>query len=238
MENVNEVRHGLSPILGDGIANRPFRLNRHSELIAEVFGPDRAAAEGSRFVSINPTLGTAIATTTSITGFDATKPVMLVQNRNGVGGANIILDYLRLILAQVPTSATAWNWAMVVDTINRYTSGGSAITPTNVNTGGAGSGAGIYFGAVVAPAAGAAVKTVHRSQGRSVIPVTLDEWVFKFGAAPDSGAGSLGGAVALRMPIPCGPVVLRPGDSWLLYGWGASNAAAPSWEFELGHTER
>lgn len=240
MEIVNEIRSLLPSRIKDSIQNRPIRLNQFAEPIHQPFGPDRAAEEGSRFIATNPTMGTVIATTTSITAYDATKPIMLVQNKNGLDGPNITLDFLRLIQGQVPTSASTWNWAMVLDTVNRYTSGGSAITPVNVNSGAAinGSGAQIYFGAVVAPAAGAAARFIHRSMGRSVIPVISDETLFKFGSPTHDGAGSLGGTVALRIPIPAAPVILKPGDNWLLYGWAGSNAAAPSWEFELGYTER
>jgi hypothetical protein len=239
IELSNQVRHNsLPPVTPDGIYNVPARLNKYAEAIVQAYGPNQGVEEGSRFISANPTLGTAIATTTSITAFTAASPVMLAQNKNGIGGANITLDYLRLLLSQVPTSATNWNWAGIVDTSSRYTSGGTTIVPANLNTGGAGSGLLLVFGAIVAAAASQAARTVHRSIGRSAIPVTLDEWLFKYGSQNHEGAGSLGGAVALRMPIPGGPVVLRPGDTYLLYGWGTANAAAPSWEFELGHTER
>lgn len=239
IEISNQVRHtALPPAVGDGITNLPARLNKYAEPIVQAYGPNQGVEEGSRFISTNPTLGTAIATTTSITAFTAASPVMLVQNKYGLGGPAITLDYLRLMLSQVPTSATRWDWAGVVDTTSRYTSGGTAITPANLNTAGLSSGALVVFGAIVAAAASANARTVHRSMGRSAIPVLQDEWLFKYGSQNHEGPSSLGGAVALRMPVPGGPVVLRPGDTYLLYGWGTSNAAAPSWEFELGHTER
>jgi hypothetical protein len=238
IELSNQVRHNsLPPVTPDGINNVPARLNKYAEAIVQAYGPNQGVEEGSRFLSATA-VGTPIATTTSITAFTAASPILLAQNKNGVGGANITLDYLRMILSQVPTSATNWNWAGIVDTSSRYTSGGTTIVPANLNTSGAGSGLLLVFGAIVAAAASQAVRTVHRSIGRSAIPVTLDEWLFKYGSQNHEGASSLGGAVALRMPIPGGPVVLRPGDTYLLYGWGTANAAAPSWEFELGHTER
>lgn len=239
IEISNTVRHNsLPPVTPDGVNNIPARYNKLGEAIVQAFGPNNGVEEGTRFVSANPTLGTPIATTTSITAFTAASPVLLAQNKNGPGGAVITLDYLRMMLSQVPTSATNWNWAGIVDTSSRYTSGGTTITPANLNTSGAGSGLLLVFGAIVAAAASAAARTVHRSIGRSAIPVTLDEWLFKYASQNHEGPSTLGGAVALRMPIPGGPVVLRPGDTYLLYGWGASNAAAPSWEFELGHSER
>lgn len=239
MEFETENREKLPARIPDGIQNRPFRVNPFAEQMAQVHGPDSAALEGSRFIATNGTIGTAVATTTSITSFDATKPILLMQNQNGAGGAKMVLDYIRLIWGQVPTSATVWHWAMILSTANRYSSAGTQVTPRNVNSAGPGSGATVYIGAPVTTAANANVdRTVHRSCGRSVIPVISDEIIFKFGAPNWDGAGSLGGTVALRLPTPCGPVVLNPGDNFLLHGWGASNGAAPSWEYEIGWTER
>lgn len=241
METTNEVRVGLPSKIRDSIVNRPFRLNSLQEQIIQTFGPDRAAEEGSRFVAVNPTPGTVIATTTSITAFTVASPIMAVVNNNAIdSGINITLDYLRLIQGQVPTSASTWHWLMQKDSVARYSSAGSTITPKNVSTGApnqSGS-AGIYFGALVAAAAGVNARYTHRSVGRSVIPVINDETLFKFGSPSHDGAGSLGGTVALRIPIPCGPEVIKPGETWLLYGWAGANAAAPSWEFELGYIER
>jgi hypothetical protein len=238
MEFMNVIRSLLPGSNVDGIQNVPQRLNKYSEAIVEAFGPNRGAEEGTRHVATNATLGTAVATTTSITAYDATKPIMLVQNRNGAAGKNIFLEYLRLIWGQVPTSATDWFWAMVVDSATRYASAGTLITPKNVNVGGDQSNALIYFGAPVTVAAGQNGRVVHLSAGRSVIPVINDEVVFRFGARGNEAPSTLGGTVALRLPIPCGPVILRPGDTWALHGWGTSNGAAPSWQFEMGFTER
>ena len=241
METENEVRALLPSRIRDSIFNRPRRLNQYAEAIAQLFGPDRAAEEGTRFVATNPTPGTPIATTTSITAFTVASPIMAIVNNNGIdSGINVTLDYLRLLLSQVPTSATSWQWLMQKDSATRYSSAGSTIVPKNVLVGApnpTGS-AGIYFGALVAAAAGVNARYTHRSVGRSVVGVIQDETLFKFGSPSHDGAGTLGGTVALRVPIPCGPEVIRPGETWLLYGWGAANAAAPSWEFELGYTER
>jgi hypothetical protein len=120
----------------------------------------------------------------------------------------------------------------------RYSSAGTQITPQPLNSGAGKSGAVIFFGAPVATAALTADKFIHRSKGRSVIPVVGDETLFKFGSQNHEGPTTLGGAVALRMPIPCGPVVLNPGDTWLLHHWQAASAGAPAWEFEFGYSER
>jgi hypothetical protein len=234
------VRQALPPASGDGIYNLPRRVTKYGESIIRILDASFEAEQGNKHVATNPTMGTGIATTTSIQTYDATKPVMLVQNAYGIGGPSIIFDYLRLLATAVGGSTTSFDWVQVLDPLpsGRYTSGGSQITPQPLNTKFGKSGALIYFGAVVSPAAGANARFVHRSKARSVIPVVGDEWLFKFGSQNHEGPTTLGGAVALRMPTPCGPVVLNPGDTWLLHGFGAASAGAPAWEFELGYTER
>lgn len=233
------VKHNSLPnSYGEGITDPPARRNKYGESIFQPYGPNTGVEEGTRHVATNPTMGTGIATTTSIQTYDTTKPVMMVINPYGLGGANIIFDYLRLIATAAAGSSTDENWAMQLSAGTRYASAGTAIVPVPLNTGASKSGAVIFFGAPVAAAALAADKFIHRSKGRSVIPVAGDETLFKFGSTNHEGPTTLGGAVALRMPIPCGPVVLRPGDTWLLHHWQAASAGAPAWEFEFGYTER
>lgn len=211
-----------------------------------------AADEGAFYVATNPTSGTAIATTTSVVDDAATAsathaqnvPVLLVQNGASESDANaktIYLRYLRMILGQVPTSATSWQMSIRADkNPSAYTSGGTKITPVNTNLGSSlVSQAQIYFGAVVTPLPlSATARLLARAQVNSVIPVTLDQWLFTFGV---SGAGSdqvAGGAGAKNVLLALPPIVIAPGWNVRVGMWGTSNAAAPTWEFELGYVER
>ena len=239
------VGRGLPSYSPDAIAQVQPRMGRFREQYALNLGKDivHLADEGTYFNAVNPTLGTPIAQTTSITAFGATTPVLIIQNTDSptnLGYKRIYLDYIRLIQGStVPTSATAWQSALILDKGPRYTSGGTALTPVNPNMDLAAlSIAAGFFGAIVAPAALSA-RVVGRHVARSVIPVVNDETIYSFGNDHAPGAVSdIAGTTAKRLVIPCGPVVIGPGQVLLLYQWGPSCAAAPTFEFELGWWER
>lgn len=146
---------------------------------------------------------------------------------------------LRMTVSQAPTSATVWSYAIRADNVPRYTSGGSALTAVNLNTGS--SNTSIlqgYFGAVVTTNLPSAAQRVLASgQIHSAIPTTKDVWIFTFGdmTMPSS---ILTAAAAKNINIPTNPMAWGPGWAITLEMWGASNAAAPSWEFDFVYAER
>ncbi len=228
------------------MANLLFQTSP-SQKTSNLWNTDNALAdEGSFYLATNPTTGTAIATTTSVVDDAATAsathaqnvPVMIISNPSN-NTRSIYPRYLRMLVAQAPTSATYWNFAFRADNVARYTSGGSLITPVNINTGvSSSSSAQIYFGAVVTtnlPSASARLLDAGSVTGG--IPTAKDQWIFTFGdvSAPTN---LLQAAANKNSTIPCGPIVIAPGWNLVLEMWGASNAAAPSWEFTLGYAER
>ena len=121
--------------------------------------------EGSLFVATNTTIGTAIATTTSVV--DAansgatsaqTRPVAIIYNGNAPLSGKVIYPLTwNWMLSQVPTSATSWRLGLWLEPVgsNAYSSGGSAITPVAMNhtlSSPPASRASIYFGAITANA--------------------------------------------------------------------------------------
>ena len=120
-----------------------IRLGRYGEgFDIPLHGPKHAFAdEGSFFVCTNPAPGTGIVTTTSITAFAETDGavgvVMLLKNLSAKGDPNakrLYLDYIKLLVTAVPTSATNWGYALTIDDNPvRWTSGGSPIYPVNPN---------------------------------------------------------------------------------------------------------
>lgn len=222
-----------------------------SQKVSSIWQTDHALAdEGAFFVATNPTVGTGIATTTSVVDDAATAsathaqnvPVMYIANRNSATDPNsksIYLRYLRMLVTAAPTSATFWNFAIRADNVARYTSGGSLITPVNINTGSSNtSGAQIYFGAVVTanlPSANSRLITTGAVQ--STIPVVKDLWMFTFGDS-SMPTNVLTASAAKNITIPCGPIIIAPGWNIAIEMWGTSNAGAPAWEFELGYAER
>lgn len=208
-----------------------------------ILGRKQALAdEGSFFIATNPTPGTPIAVTTSITSFAETAGAvgvgLLLRNIDAAGGKRVYLDYLKLMIVQVPTSATSWQWALVQDQNPiRYTSGGSAITPVSPNGDiVAPSVVQMYFGALTT-AVPTSRRTVGRGTFRGVIPTTFDEYMLVFGSE-EGGGHATGAAASGRLVGATAPVILGPGQNLALTMWGTANAAAPSFEFEMGWAER
>jgi len=198
------------------------------------------ALAGKYFKATNPAFGTGIAQSI-VTGFLATSPILSIFNSAGSGGLSIHPDYIKLICTAAGATSTAAHLAIVLDVINRFSSGGSTITAANPNSGSSTtSKAVINFGALVATAASAA-----RQIGRDAIKtqaapcwVVGDEVFIKFGNF-DNTFGPTNGAASNIYPAPTGPVVIAPGHTLLLYLWNVANATtAPSWEFEMGWAER
>lgn len=222
-----------------------------SQKVANIWNSDHALAdEGAFFLASSPTVGTGIATTTSVVDDAATAsathgqnvPVMYIQNKGVPSDPNaksIYLKYLRMIVTAAPTSATAWSMSIRADNTPRYTSGGSLIAPVNMNTGSSlASNALIYFGAIVTtPLPSAAARLLTNTQIQSTIPVVKDQWMITFGD-PSMPTNVLTASAAKNITVPCGPIILAPGWNLAIAMWGASNAGAPAWEFELGYAER
>lgn len=207
--------------------------------------------EGGYFVTTNPTVGTAIAMTTSVVDDAATgssthaqfAPAALLYNSDVVTNPNYVslyLRYLKMMVTQVPTSATSWRYAMRLDNLNRYSSGGSTLTPVNPNpTSSRVAKAVVYFGAIIPTALpSASARLVATGVVDSAIPVANDQWLFTFGNSSPSMDQLNGGTTAKNMVYNCPAIIVPPGWSLAIEMWGASNAAAASFEFELAHVER
>lgn len=230
----------------------PSFPSNSAQKVSNIWNNDYAVAdEGNYYVSLNPTVGTAIAMTTSVVDDAATAssthaqfaPVMQIVNGDVASNANarsIYPRYLRMSLAQVPTSATIWRYAMRLDSGSKYASGGSQITPVNVNPGSSNNPvARIYFGAIVPTSLPTSNSHLVASGFiDTTIPVTGDQWLFTFGNASPSMDQLNGGTVAKNMVFNCPPIIIPPNWTLQIEMWGTANAAAPSWEFEMGHIER
>jgi hypothetical protein len=224
-----------------------IRGGRYGEIITmPLMGKKHVAAdEGSYFVATNPTPATAVATTTSIVTFAETAGavgvVMLLKNNDAISSQmpkRLYLDYIKLMIVQVPTSATSWQFALVIDNNPvRYTSGGSAITPVNPNGDvNPSSIAQLYFGALTTAVPNNR-RLVARGTLRGVIPTTFDEFTILSGGV-EGGSGFASAAASGKSVNQVPPIILGAQQNLALTLWGASNAAAPSYEFEMGWLER
>lgn len=197
------------------------------------------SVEGSYYTICNPTAGTAIADGNA-SGFVTTTPLLVVYNGNASGGKSIYMDYLDLIVtAAAGTSSTNFVAAHYVDTGNRWSSGGSAITPANVNPGSSLTSAGVvHFGAITATAANAQ-RQLHNEILRTVIPVIGDKYKFRYGDTVGATAGMpLEGTTQLERVVSLPGIVIPPQCSYCLYTWGASQGTARQHTFTGAYWER
>lgn len=198
------------------------------------------ADEGSYWKATNPTPGTAIAHATTA-AFSATAALFCLRNTDAEGAKRLYLDYVKLITVGTPTTATSAQMAMTIDNTNRFSSGGSAITPVNVNMDSAlGTIAALNFGAVVLTAASGSVRLVARHTFKTQATPCLavgDVIIADFGTF--QGQHSVqNGATAQALPGSFGPVILGGGDSLNFHLYYPAVTAAPTFEFEIGYWER
>ncbi|HWR72779.1 MAG TPA: hypothetical protein VN604_06390, partial [Nitrospirota bacterium] len=113
------------------------RMARYGEVGLKDFGSKKGAVEeGSSFIVVNPTLGTGVALgVAAATAVIQTAPSILIYNNDVVGGKNIIMDSLKLIVTGAGTAGTRLDLSIYLDSTTRYTSGGTAGTPVNLNMG-------------------------------------------------------------------------------------------------------
>lgn len=87
------------------------------------------------------------------------------------------------ISTAVPAAGLSGHFFLKVDNRDRYASGGTQLTPINVNIdGGTGSISQLFVGAVTTVAPSPAARLLCRGVIRSAIPVVNDEYVFRFGS--------------------------------------------------------
>ena len=207
------------------------------------------ADEGSYFNAVNATPGTGIIHALT-TAFSSTAALFCLRNTDAEGAKRLYLDYVRLTTgatAIAMTAATSIECAITIDNTNRYSSGGTALTPVNANMDSASATiAAVTFGAVVLTAASGSVRAITRAAlPRRAAPamVTGDQFLFNFGTVDAPSIAVAGAAApataASSFYCPLGPVVIGGGDSINFHLWYPAGATtAPTFEVELGWWER
>lgn len=226
--------------------NQSVRGGRFGEIYTIPLAGKRHALadEGSYYVTTN-LIGTAITASTNITAYADTAGAVgnyfywrNTESVTAVAPKNIYMDYLKLMVAVVPGSATSWQWALVLDNNSaRYTSGGTNFVPVspngNINTPSIVS----FYAGALTTAVGTSKRTVGRGIFRGVVPTVFDTYEIIFGGA--GGGGSYASAAASgRIVNTAAPVVIAPGWNLCLLMYGAAAAVAPTFEFEIGHWEK
>jgi hypothetical protein len=234
------TRRALPSAISDAAAGQ-VRLGRYAEQYTLPLMPDVAvlADEGTYWKAVNGTLGTGIVDNIQ-TSFSATKGLLCAVNTDSAGGKCIYPDYLKVICTQAPASATSAEVAIAIDVINRWSSGGSDLTPkcprsdlspTSITTV-------LKFGAV-AFAAVSAARYLSRSKIFHAIEVVGSEFTILFNR-PQGDAGVLNGTNPIRSGCSVGPCVIAPGNhSLCVHTWYPGNAVtAVSYEVEFAWWER
>lgn len=199
------------------------------------------AKDGSLFVATN-TPGTPIADTAALTGFVATTPTMVLFNGNTVASNRYV--YPLRFKAQVTaagTNGTNWLGQWLIDTGNRYTSGGSSLTIVNPNLSVANSASNVTlkFGAITAPAANAS-RVVHSAGYRTVIKVIGDIITFEFGGSTPVMPGMpTEGTTQLTQTLNLPALAIPPQCSLLWYEYAASQSVAATFDYlQFEYVER
>lgn len=251
MPQVYGITRRNQPAMASEAVSQQVRVGSRGEqiVIPLTTGTYSIADEGSYFKATNATVGTGIihALTTS---WSATAALFCLRNTDAEGAKRIYLDYVRLVTGATAigmTAATSIESAVTLDNTNRYSSGGTAITPVNPNMDSAQATiAALNFGAVVlAAASGSARIAARQAFARRAAPamVTGDQFFWNFGSV-DAPSHSVAGAAAPATAAtvhtaPMGPAIIGGGDSLNFHLWYPAGATtAPTFEFEIGWWER
>lgn len=231
------------PAAGDNNPNdaAPGRHSPYGELYTVGMGGGNwpLADEGSYFVATNATLATGIEGHAAPVVAD-TDTKALLHLYNG-GQKNIVLDFLQMEVTAAGTAGTLHYTTIYIDNkgSTARSSGGTAITPVNTNSGvSVSSGAEIYFGAVVT--AMSSSRKVGQQIVREVIPVVQDTILMTFGAVDGvlkSGLTTAGTATnhcVQNFPA----IVIAPGGNLNISQIRPSQSAAASYQFQFGYWER
>lgn len=235
-------RERTTPFVDNISGGGPSRAGRYGEAYVLSLGSAKAlflADEGSYFNAHNATAGTGLATAAAPTADSDTAVFMTVYNSAG-DDRRLYLDYVALQCTAAGTAGASVHFTHQIDSANRFTSGGTALTARNVNMDSSiASIATINVGAVTAPAASGAVRKLGHYLLRTVIPVVGDVYRINFGGtdSPTSGL-AVGGTAVANVTVNVHPVVLGAGDTWVLTLYLPSQTAASSYEVDMGWIER
>lgn len=235
-----EVRRELASFGLDG-ATKQLRSSAYGELGTVAYGKSgiyNIADEGQYFVATNPTPGTGISGIAAADGINNAEGLLLLTNDN-TDGKRVYLDYLYLRNTAAGTNGTNMDFTVKIDSAARYTSGGSAITPVNVNMDDSSTcGCTMYFGALVTTTSTTCRLISHHVLRRATIIVAGDEFFVNFGAPPSpsvrTGTLAADSTTNVSYSYNAPPVILGSGDCVWMAANAASQSAAADWEFEMG----
>jgi hypothetical protein len=220
-------------------------MDRYGGLLVHPVGDLTGVLEPIHYRATTPTRGTGIAISSAArTTWVATESTCIFRNTAGAGGKYVIPLWVRLIYTNAGTVGTNAQWGLILDTINRYTSGGTTLSgATGANS--AKSDASdtpvcTVYGGALTTAAASAPRQMGRgtsiTRAAATAHIVGDEVLFTFGAVGNAGYGVLA-ATAGRYVVPFGQVAIAPGHSAVLHYWSAAQTGAPQAEYEVAWME-
>ena len=222
-------------------------------LVSPILSRDTVLADlGYYFVAVSPTPGTGIANTVTIETTLAqaeVSPYLSVFNGNvaSLVPVNIYPLYLRLTCTAAQAVGTVMRFTMELDQGNRITTSPAAagiLTINNVNMGSNNkSAAQIQAGTGIVASAATVNKRITGNQSfrnGGVINVVGDVYQFNFGSTEQVDPMSLveTGTAICNITYSFAPVVIGPGQTWLVMQWVTGQTTAPAFEIELGYIEK
>lgn len=210
---------------------------------------DASAMSGVRYQALaTPAAGgTGVAMGIQTAFSDTANIPFIIVNGASAGGKRIIMEYIKFRVTAAGTTTTSAEAAIEIDSTNRYSSGGTSLTPVSCTTedNTASITSQLRTGAITAAAAGANRKWLWQGiirKAAAPLWIVNDVVIFRFGN-PDPGIPSTDlisstdvGGTHFVWPVP--PAVVGPGGTLLLHIANVANATTPpSLAFECGWKE-
>lgn len=219
-----------------------MRANQFNEWVVSVAGVQQFALENTYGVApVNPTIGTAIAIwTATATAYIGTAPSILIRNAATASGKDVYVSAIELSLIWAGTGLTDLWVEVHIDTANRYTSGGSAITGKTLYSQSATTAFTAFNAstAIVATADTATYTRLFRRRIRTVAPVAWDVYKLIFDGVYDTGSYAINGTVPSVYNINAPVCIIPPVWTLLIYIYATGMTVAPTWEGTIEFTER
>jgi hypothetical protein len=175
--------------------------------------------------AINPTIGTGVALTIATrTVFLATQPSITINAPTKA----VTLDKIMLMPRVGGTGLTALQLVVIVDTVNRYTSGGTNVSlRSSINNTLSTAIARTGQVTIVATNTTATENRVYNGVIKSAIPAINDNYTLYFG---NDNIVETGLTNSTRQGLSLPPVIIPVGGTALIYLFGAGMTAAPAFE--------
>ena len=195
--------------------------------VANIAATSQTKANENKYFSgpINPTIGTGVALTIATrTVFLATQPSITINAPTKA----VTLDKIMLMPRVAGTGLTGLQLVVIVDTVNRYTSGGTIVNlKSSLNMTPSTAVARTGQVTIVATNTTATESRVYNGVIKSAIPAINDNYTLFFGNDNIFETGLMTNTLQSKS-LP--PVIIPVGGTALIYLFGAGMTAAPAFE--------